>query len=221
MKKGNWEAFGNKVITFGGINDHDEIPSNFQKDFIRNSLSKYTLYQYLIERFTDLHSSTIQVPVVIYKDAILKTQNAPDEDINSYKYEEADAHVIRYLISVSKCWMFDFIVVYSTDTNVLLLFLVYHCHCEFKGSTCTVFCNIGLDPSSKIYNVSVNARTIGLDTCQALPFFHAFTGCDTVSSFFNHSKKSMWEAWHKYPNHYILTQIIKTLSGTPEQIYPF
>ena len=78
-----------------------------------------------------------------------------------------------------------------------------------------------MGPSSKIYNVSVNARAIGLSTCQALPFFHAFTGCDAASSFLNHSKKIMWEAWYKYPNHYSLTQIFKTLSGTPEQIYPF
>ena len=55
----------------------------------------------------------------------------------------------------------------------------------------------------------------------ALPFFHAFIGCDTVSSFFNHSKKSMWEAWHKYSNHYSVAQTFKTLSGTPERIYPF
>ena len=40
------------------------------------------------------------------------------------------------------------------------------------------------DPGSKIYNVSVNPRAIDLNTCQALPFFHALTGCDTVSNFF-------------------------------------
>ena len=117
--------------------------------------------------------------------------------------------------------MFPTIVVYWFDTDVLLLSLAYHRHFEFEVSTCTVFCKIGMGPSSKIYKVSVNARAIGPSTCQALPFFHAFTGCDAASSFFNHSKKIMWEAWHKYPNHYSLTQIFKTLSGTHEQIYPF
>ena len=60
---------------FGGINDHDEMPSNFQNYFIRNSSSKDTLYQYLAERFIDLHSSATQVLVVIYKEAIMKTQD--------------------------------------------------------------------------------------------------------------------------------------------------
>ena len=90
--------------------------------------------------------------------------------------------------------LFDTISVYSYDTDVLLLCLTYHHLCEFKGSSCTLFCKIGQDSSLKIYNVNINAQAIGLNTCQALPFFHAFTACDTVSTFLNHSKKSMWEA---------------------------
>ena len=221
LKEGTRGDRGNEGTTFGDINDHDEIPSNFQKDFVRNSLNKDTLYKYLAERFIDLHSSATQILVVTYKYAILKTQDIPDEDINSYIHKEADAHVVRHLISVSKCRMFDTIVVYSSDTDVLLLSLAYHHHCEFESSTCTVFCKIGLSPSSKIYHVNVNSQAISLITCQALPFLHAFTGCNTVSSFFNHSKKKMWEAWHKYPNHYSLTQIFKTPIGTTERIYPF
>ena len=76
---------------FADINHHDEIPSSFQTDFIRNSLNKDTLYQYLGEKFIDLHSSATQILVVTYKDAILKTQDLPDEGINWYKYEKADA----------------------------------------------------------------------------------------------------------------------------------
>ena len=147
----------NEGTTFGDISNHDEIPSNFQKDFIRNSLKKDTLYQYLAERFIDLHSSATQILVVTYKNAILKTQDVPNEGINWCKYEEADAHVIRHLISVSRCQMFDTIVVYLSDTDVLLLCLAYYHHCEFEGSTCTVFCKIGMGPSSNIYNVHVNA----------------------------------------------------------------
>ena len=126
-----------------------------------------------------------------------------------------------FLMKASKCRMFDTIVVYSSDTDVLLLCLAYYHLCEFEGSTCTVFCKTDGGPSLNIYSVSVNDWAIGLNTCQALPFFHDFTACDTVSSFFNHSKKKIWEAWHKYPYHYSLTQIFNTLSGTPERIYPF
>ena len=104
----------NEGTTFRYISNRDGIPSNFQIDFIRNSLNKDTLYQCLAERFTDLHSPATQILAVTYKNANLKTQDAPDEGINWCKYEEADAHVIRHLISVSRCQMFD---------TILLLFI--------------------------------------------------------------------------------------------------
>ena len=177
LKEGTRRTPGNEGTTFEDINNHDEIPSDFQKDFIRNGLNKDTLYQYLAERIIDINSFTSQTLVVTDKDVILKTHNVLDEDINSYKYEEADACVIRQLISISKCQMFGTIVVYASDTDVLLLCLTYHHHCEFEGSAGTVFCKIGQGPSLKIYNVIVNARIIGLNTSQTLPISRAFIGC--------------------------------------------
>ena len=57
VREGTRGARDNEGTTFGGISDHDELSSNFLKDLIRNSSSKDTLYQYLAERFIDLHSS--------------------------------------------------------------------------------------------------------------------------------------------------------------------
>ena len=82
LKEGTRGARGNEGTTFGDISDHDEKPSNFQNDFIRNIFNKDTLYQYLAERFIDLHSSATQIRVVTYKDTILKIQDVPDEGIN-------------------------------------------------------------------------------------------------------------------------------------------
>ena len=49
LKEGTVGARGNERTTFGDISDHDGIPSNFQKDFIRNSLNKNKLCQYLLK----------------------------------------------------------------------------------------------------------------------------------------------------------------------------
>ena len=40
---------------------------------------------------------------------------------------------------------------------------------------------------------------MGPRTCMALPVFHSFTGCDTVSSFGGRGKKSAWNTWQVYP----------------------
>ena len=39
------------------------------------------------------------------------------------------------------------------------------------------------------------ARALGPDKCRRLPACHAFTWCDTVSSFGGRSKKTAWETW--------------------------
>ena len=39
------------------------------------------------------------------------------------------------------------------------------------------------------------AGALGPERCIALPFVHAFSGCDTVSSFAGRGKKTVWEIW--------------------------
>ena len=40
---------------------------------------------------------------------------------------------------------------------------------------------------------------IGRSKALALPGFHAFTGCDTTSSFMGHAKGTAWKVWISYP----------------------
>ena len=42
------------------------------------------------------------------------------------------------------------------------------------------------------------AKILGPERCIALPMFHAFTGCDTVSSFFGRGKKTAWDTWMNF-----------------------
>ena len=42
-------------------------------------------------------------------------------------------------------------------------------------------------------------QMLGPQHCEVLPFFHAFTGCDLVSSMLGIGKKTAWNAWNDYP----------------------
>lgn len=42
-------------------------------------------------------------------------------------------------------------------------------------------------------------RSLG-QRSKALPFFHAFTGCDTMSTFVGKGKKTAWQAWNVFEN---------------------
>ena len=52
---------------------------------------------------------------------------------------------------------------------------------------------------------------MGQDKCEALPFFHAFTGCDQTSSFYGRGKDTRWTTW--MTSSYVqLTHAFKVLS---------
>ncbi|KAK3850640.1 hypothetical protein Pcinc_042666 [Petrolisthes cinctipes] len=66
----------------------------------------------------------------------------------------------------------------------------------------------------------IQVRTIDTDIvlltkARALPVFHAMTGCDTVSAFMGHGKKSARATWNSFPQ---LTDSLLTLTTTPVNI---
>ena len=52
--------------------------------------------------------------------------------------------------------------------------------------------------------------------CEALPFFHAVTGCDTVSNFVGKGKKTAFQAWKSNPE---VTEIFRVLSSPQDTVY--
>lgn len=61
------------------------------------------------------------------------------------------------------------------------------------------------------------ATAIGPEMAKGLPFFHAFSGCDTTSSFANNGKKSAWNTWRAWPE---ITECFAFLSSPVSPILP-
>ena len=61
-----------------------------------------------------------------------------------------------------------------------------------------------------MYKASLYARLINS--------YYAFTGCDTVSSFYGHSKSKFWDTWMRSENNLKITQVFKELSDQPVDI---
>lgn len=56
------------------------------------------------------------------------------------------------------------------------------------------------------------ARALGPEKCIALPFLHAFSGCDTVSSFAGCGKRTVWDIWKTFND---VTPAFCNLASTP------
>ena len=50
----------------------------------------------------------------------------------------------------------------------------------------------------------------------ALPMFHALTGCDIVSAFVGHGKKTVWAAWNSFPE--LTSALLKLAHAAPIEI---
>ena len=76
-------------------------------------------------------------------------------------------------------------------------------------------------PKEKYFDVFVNL-SFGEDICRALPYFHALTGCDTTSSFYQLGKAKFWKTWikeHKNKNE-SLARTFTHLGDQPTNIDP-
>ena len=71
---------------------------------------------------------------------------------------------------------------------------------------CLAYANIALNngiekyivvygPKKNKFDIIDNFNKFGVDFCKGLAFFTAFTGCDTVSSFYKIGKAKFWAVW--------------------------
>ena len=72
--------------------------------------------------------------------------------------------------------------------------------------------------NTSFYNINDISLGLGEETCKALTLFHAFTGCDTVSSFFNHGKCKFWDRWQQFDDKDDLTRVFTELSQVESQV---
>ena len=78
--------------------------------------------------------------------------------------------------------------------------------------------------SNTFYNINKIAEELDKRKCRALPFFHALTGCNIVSSFFNQGKCKFWDWWTESQEEEALANVFMELSEkantvTEEQIF--
>ena len=79
-----------------------------------------------------------------------------------------------------------------------------------------MFACLTLTFTSTYYDI--NKISFEEQKCRALPFFYALTGCDVVSSFYNHGKCKFWDRWFESEEEEDLTKVFINLSEKPESI---
>lgn len=99
----------------------------------------------------------------------------------------------------------------SVDSDVIVLAVIFFASLDLSELW------IRLGNGKKTCDIAVHSLSalLGPSRCLALPLFHAFTGCDTVSQFLGCGKKTAWSAWQNTPR---MTDTLETVTGNPHEL---
>lgn len=125
-------------------------------------------------------------------------------------HEEADTRIILHLEDAVKEGKTK-VSIRTVDTDVVVLAV----SSAKRLSNTEVWIAFGTGKSFRFIAAHEIARALGPDRCKALPVFHAFTGCDTVSFFGGRGKRTAWDTWKAYDD---VTPAFCFLAATPESV---
>ena len=104
------------------------------------------------------------------------------------------------------------ILIHTVDTDVVVLAIAM---AENMQPECKLWVAIGTGNNLRYITAQELAASLGPDRAKSLPVFHAQSGCDTVSSFAGHGKKTAWATWNMLPE---LTGALLKLSSASRDI---
>ena len=114
------------------------------------------------------------------------------EYLQPCSHEEADTRILLHVAHCARQGL-QKVVIRTVDTDVVVLAIGH-------------FLALRLDELWVSFGVGTHFRQIAIHEIvksvneKALMFFHAISGCDTVSSFLGRGKKSAWLAWSSFPS---------------------
>ena len=127
-------------------------------------------------------------------------------------HKEADTRIFIHVKHASENGMKK-ILVRTVDTDVVVLAIAL----ERKLELDELWVAFGIGKHMRYLPIHKIASSLTEQQCEGLPFFHALTGCDTVSFFSGKGKKTVFQAWKCYPKATVIFRTLLPQSMLPEE----
>ena len=188
------------------VESSSTIPRNWQ-EFLRNEDNKRELFSFLSLQTAKLETDR-QVIITHHKE-VLCTQSRDTSALAPCTHEEADTRIFLH-VSDAVNQGHDKVMIHTVYyVLVLAVAAVQKLH---VGELWVAFAT---GKSFRYLPAHEMAGALGPEKCTALPFLHAFSGCDTVSSFAGRGKKTVWDVWNAFDE---VTPAFCTLASMPSNI---
>jgi hypothetical protein len=188
-----------------------KVPRNWE-DFLRQSENKEELFSYLTEMILKNPPAGKEIYVTDGKNVLCTTADADLDYLQPCTHEEADSRMILHAFDAASK-MSQKILIRTVDTDVVVLAIAN----AQKLGIAELW--VAFNKANKFRYLAIHeiAAALGPRKSAALTVFHAFTGCDTVSSFRGRGKKTAWNIWNVFDE---VTEAFILLANNPQTIPP-
>ena len=162
------------------------------RQFLRVSGNKEELFSLLAKQL-ELSGDREKVIVATSGEGVKCSSPMDTESLCPSNHEEADTRIFLHAKHATASGH-RLITIRTVDTDVVVIAI----HVFRRLSIEELWIEFGTGRHKRWLPVHEYVANLGEDTCAALPFWYAFTGCDTVSSFCGRGKKICWNAWKAY-----------------------
>jgi hypothetical protein len=201
----DWDRYDNESLkaTAGeyqgiGVRCHDAasipVPRNWPA-LLRSNDNRTEFFSFLTKAVSDMPLEPGKQLVLTLECGVL---TLPLRDytsmLNPCTQEEADMRMILHAADAGQNGI-KRIIIRTVDTDVVVLAIAnkQHIACD------ALWIAFGAGKHFRYIAAHELAAALGASKAKALPVFHAFTGCDTISCFAGKGKKSAWETWNNFP----------------------
>ena len=168
--------------------------------FLKLEQNKARPFHVLVERIGSVETEGKQLCTTLEKNIVCVTHinNAHD--------------FIRMILHTLHCAKegYDRVIIKTVDTEVAYLAVAAFQSIPMLKGLCIDF---GVNKHHRYISPYGIAKALGKLKAEALPVFHAFTECDTVSSFNGIGRKKAWETWKVLLS---LTKTFQKLAKCPD-----
>ena len=178
------------------VSPETKMPGNW-KDFLRDSANKDELFSFLSQTMGAIEfPQNKQLYLTEGTNVICKGSSCSMQECF---HEEADTRIVVHLCHALETGKRK-ILVRTVDTDVVVILVGQFFSLLLLYPDMDLWVTFGMGKGLCQYHINTICLNLGPKKSRALPLYHAFSGCDTTSFFYNKGKKSSWAAWQAYPD---------------------
>jgi len=171
------------------------IPKGVEwQKFLRDCHNKDEFFKFISDELQRNTAESWYHLLTTKGDIVLSNKPTDLTTLSPCQHEEADTRMMLHLYHAaaqghSKAYL------RTVDSDVVVLAInLFH-----KLGLSELWIGFGSGKTYKDIPIHHISQLLGSQHCKALPFFHAFTGCDVASAMFGIGKKTAWNAWITFP----------------------